>query len=175
MIHRTTLRKAVADEYTLSGQSSAGDVGVVKAIAFRPTEGAAMSEIDECQVVMGCGLQREGRKPGRRNVTLLSASSWNATCADVGATLPWHTRRANLLIEGLDLAPLIGGAIMVGDVRLWIHGETRPCALMDELHQGLRAALVPDGRGGVFGQALCDGTIRVGDQVTVALDAGAPS
>ena len=134
-----------------------------------------MSETDACQVVAGCGLTGEGRKPGRRNVTLLSASSWEATCADVGKTLPWHTRRANLLIEGIDLAPLIGRAILVGDLRLWIHDETRPCALMDELHQGLRAALVPDCRGGVFGQALCDGTIRVGDQVTLAPDAGTPS
>jgi len=38
---------------------------------------------------------------------------------------------------------------------------------MDQQHAGLRQALVPDCRGGVYGQVLTGGTILVGDAVTL--------
>jgi MOSC domain-containing protein YiiM len=53
----------------------------------------------------------------------------------------------------------------VGGVKILIHGETRPCEQMDEALPGLRAALGPDWRGGVFGEVLDDGEIAVGDPV----------
>ena len=45
--------------------------------------------------------------------------------------------------------------------------ETAPCERMDEQHQGLRAALTPDWRGGVSCKVLNDATIKVGDGVAV--------
>jgi hypothetical protein len=41
---------------------------------------------------------------------------------------------------------------------------------MDEAHQGLRAALSPEWRGGVYGEVLDDGAIAVGSEVTFVED-----
>lgn len=127
-----------------------------------------MAEVNECRVEVSTGIDTENRKPGKRSVTLLSIERWRTVCEELGADLPWHIRRANFLVEGLELASTIGHPIMIGDVRVWIHGETNPCQLMDDQVHGLREALKPDFRGGVFGQVLTDGSIRVGDVVRIA-------
>ena len=142
--------------------------GTIRAIAQRPQDGANMVEVDHCRVTPNTGLDSEDRPPGKRSVTLLSEAAWAETCAELGATLPWTTRRANFLVAGLDLASLVGHAILIGEVRVWIHGETKPCGLMDRQHLGLRAALKINGRGGVFGQVLTEGTIRISDRVVRA-------
>jgi MOSC domain-containing protein YiiM len=142
--------------------------GVLKAIAHRPTDGQPMTEVGEIIVLAGRGPEVENRKPGKREITLLSAESWAAACHDLGVDLPWWYRRANLLIEGLDLSATIGRTLSIGSIRIQVHGETKPCGLMDQQHAGLRQALVPDCRGGVYGQVLSGGTIRVGDLVTLS-------
>ena len=143
--------------------------GTIRAIAARPVDGAAMAELTECQVEAGRGITTENRKSGKREVTLLSREAWAVTCRELGADVPWLTRRANFLIEGLDLPACIGQEITLGSVRIRIHGETRPCQLMDDQHQGLRAVMVPQCRGGVHGQVLIDGIVRIGDPVRVVL------
>ena len=142
--------------------------GVLKAIAHRPTDGQPMTEVREIIVLAGRGPEVENRKPGKREITLLSAESWAAACRDLGVDLPWWYRRANLLIEGLDLSATIGRTLSIGSTRIQVHGETKPCGLMDQQHAGLRQALVLDCRGGVYGQVLTGGTIRVGDPVTLS-------
>jgi MOSC domain-containing protein YiiM len=140
---------------------------MVKAIAHRPTDGQPMAETRECLVLAGRGLDLENRKPGKREITLLSAESWAETCRALGAEVPWYSRRANLLVEGLDLGSTIGRTLTIGPVRIHVHGETKPCKIMDQQRDGLREALIPSMRGGVYGQVLTGGTIRVGDHVTV--------
>jgi len=141
--------------------------GTVVAMAYRPTDGEVMRALSEGVVVEKRGLALENRKHGKREVTLLSQEAWNVVCQELGAELNWHTRRANLLVAGVDLPACIGHAVTIGDVRVWIHGETRPCQLMEDQQPGLLAALKPDGRGGVHGQVISGGTIRVGDLVTL--------
>jgi MOSC domain-containing protein YiiM len=148
-------------------ESNPQTTGTVKAIAFRPGQGDPMVEIDHCSVVVGRGLECENRRPGKRQVTLLSAEVWAEVCRELGVDLPWRERRANLLVEGIDLAATIGHTVAIGEVRLQIHGEIEPCEIMDEVQTGLCRALVPDCRGGVYGEALSGGTICVGDRVSV--------
>ena len=74
-------------------------------------------------------------------------------------------RRANLLVAGVDLAGTIGRVLRIGDLRLEITGETKPCHQMDDAVDGLRAALEPDWRGGAHGVVLSDATVRMGDPV----------
>jgi len=142
-------------------------IGIIKGIAWRHTDSEPMQEVSECRILLHRGLSSENRKPGNREVTLLSAGAWSDVCRELGADIPWHTRRANLLIEGMDLPATIGNKLRIGEVTLIIHGETKPCALMDQQHTGLRDALKPNARGGVYGQVLSAGTIRLGDKVTV--------
>ncbi len=146
-----------------NGQSG----GVIRAIAHRRTDGDPMVEIDECRVLVGRGIETENRKPGKREVTFLSTDAWADACHDLRTELPWHLRRANLLVDGVDLASTVGQTLSIGKVRIKIHGETKPCPIMEQQHLGLRAALVPKCRGGVFGQILTGGTMRVGDSVEI--------
>ncbi len=139
--------------------------GILRAIAHRPLDGQPLTEIQQAHVIPGRGLDTENRKPGKREITFLSAEAWAQTCAELGVVLPWYARRANLLVEGLDLASTIGRTLIVGPIRVAIHGETKPCNLMDQQHSGLRQALSPYHRGGVYGQVLIGGMIHVGDAV----------
>jgi MOSC domain-containing protein YiiM len=127
-----------------------------------------MAEVQQCEVLPGRGITTENRKTGKREITLISQERWQQTCAELGTMLPWHTRRANLLIEGLDFASLVGQVINIGDhVTVRVHGETKPCGIMDQQYDGLRKSLEPDFRGGVFGQVLTGGTLRIGQNVTL--------
>ncbi len=146
--------------------------GTIRAIAYRPTSGEPMREITECVVAERKGLALEDRNHGKREVTFLSQEAWIDACRDAGGDIPWTTRRANFLVSRIDLAACIGKAIVIGNVRVWIHGETKPCQLMDDQIPGLRRAMKPGLRGGVHGQITSGGLIRVGD--TAKLDPSPP-
>lgn len=140
-------------------------IGFLRGIAMRPEKGDPMQEIAECEILAGHGLACENRNRGDRQVTLLAAESWRDTCEELGTQLPWTTRRANLLVEGLPLAARLNGSITIGEVILRVHKETKPCGLMDAQHEGLRKALEPAFRGGVIAEVTRGGVIRVGDAV----------
>lgn len=153
----------------MTDQSRNQGSGIIRGIAFRPTDSDPMREIEECRVLVNRGMELENRPPGKRSLTLLSRESWTDTCRDLEADLPWWIRRANLLVEGLDLAATVGHTVEIGAIRVYIHDETRSCKLMDEQHAGLRAALKGEFRGGVFGQVLNEGIIRIGDEIRPAI------
>ena len=127
-----------------------------------------MQELESATVSAERGVADDFRgRPGQRQVTLISADVWREVCDELGAELPWTTRRANLLVAGVDLPKAAGGVIEIGPVRLEVTMETDPCPRMDEQHEGLTAALVPDWRGGVCCRVLAGGDLAVGDPVRV--------
>ncbi len=152
-----------------------GSIGFLRGIAHRPTDSDPMQEVPEAVVFPGRGINVENRKRGKREITLISVEAWSDVCRELGASLPWHVRRANMLIEGIDLGATIGKQLLIGDVRIRVHGETRPCGLMDQQYQGLRNALIPQCRGGVHGEVLAGGTLRAGDRVEVEEDVAGPA
>jgi MOSC domain-containing protein YiiM len=81
---------------------------------------------------------------------------------------PPSARRANVVIRGLDLVDTIGKRLRVGTVLIEVRGETDPCELMDRVAPGLKKALTPHRRAGVFGAVIEGGPIAVGDPVAVA-------
>jgi len=118
------------------------------------------------------GAVASTKRTRKRQVSLIEAESWAAALDDLGLAghdrLPWHARRANLLVEGLRLPREAGKVIVIGaTLRIEIMVETDPCERMDALVQGLRAALTPDWRGGLCGRVLTDGEIAVGDEVRI--------
>jgi len=142
--------------------------GTLRAIATRSAKSVAMITRMQATVDPMAGLDGDfHRKPGKRAVTVLALEKWNAACADVGADLPWTTRRANLLISGVDLPDKPGRRLRIGPVVLQITGETHPCDRMDAQHAGLTHALTPDQRGGVCCRIIEGGEIAVGDTVTL--------
>lgn len=143
-------------------------MGTLKAIAWRDRKRGPMREVTSAAVDLETGVAGDFRgKRGARQVTVLSAEVWRSVCDELGAELPWTMRRANLLVEGVELPRRDGAIIDVGDVSLEVTVETDPCSRMDEQHDGLRAALLPDWRGGVCCRVLAGGNIRPGDPVTV--------
>ena len=150
-----------------NSQPTGSKKGKVRGIAYRPTSHDAMILIDECVVNTQGHLKLEQRKLGPRAITLLSKEAWSDVCGELDVELPWQTRRANLLVEGMDLANTLGKRVQIGEVRILVHGEVKPCKLMDQQHEGLRAAINPHCRGGVFGEILEGGTIQIGDDIRV--------
>ena len=141
----------------------------VKSIAYRTKPKAPMTEIDSVEITCEQGAVPDFRgKPGKRQVTLLSAQSWQDACAELEAELLWTFRRANILIDGLRFSAADVGCILrIGDVVLQIMLETDPCPRMDAQHPGLTAALLPNWRAGVCCKVLSSGTVRIGDAVQV--------
>ena len=143
-------------------------VGRILAIALRTGVRKPMQEVEQAFAREADGLEGDmPEKTRERGLTLLSAPQWQAVNAELEADLPWHTRRANVLVDAASLGHLIGKNVQVGGVRVRIHAETTPCKLMDELHDGLRKVLEPDCRGGVYGEVLSDGTVEVGQAVCI--------
>ena len=136
--------------------------GRILALASRPRPAADMAEAASL-VVTADGIAGERRPGGGRAVTLLDRDAWETACTAAGADLPWTTRRANVLVDGLELAETLGRRIRLGKVLLEVVEETEPCHLMDRFHPGLRAALRPDWRGGASCTVVEPGTIAVGD------------
>jgi MOSC domain-containing protein YiiM len=141
---------------------------------YGPIETLGRVSVTVAEGVHGCirGALASTKATRRRQVSLIEAESWAAALDDLGlagdARLPWHARRANLLVEGVRLPREAGRVIAIGaTLRIEVTVETEPCERMEALVPGLRAALAPDWRGGVCGRVLTDGEIAVGDEVRI--------
>ena len=152
-------------------------VGRLGGIARHDRSRGLIETVDRVAVNTSEGLHGDFRgavRPGksnRRQVSLIEAAGWAAAMADLGRAadpLPWHVRRANLLVEGLRLPREAGAVIAIGaSLRIEVTCECDPCSRMEEIAPGLKAALTPDWRGGVLGRVLSDGEIAVGDEVRI--------
>jgi MOSC domain-containing protein YiiM len=139
-------------------------IGIARAAELRaPMEALAAAAVT-CE--HGLAGDARGHKQGRQ-ITVVFRESWDAACAELGADIPWTTRRANLFVEGVE-TPRPPARLRVGDVVLEVMQETDPCMLMERSHKGLKAALTPGWRGGVCCNVIEGGNIRVGDDVSVA-------
>ena len=143
-------------------------MGRLLGIACAPKARAPLVEVAEAEIGVADGVRGDARgtKSGQQ-VSVLFKESWDAACRELGVQLPWVTRRANLLVEGI-ATPREGGRLMIGDVMLEVTQETKPCQVMEAAHRGLRRALRPEWRGGVCCRVVAGGRVRVGDLVEPA-------
>lgn len=147
--------------------------GRLKAIGRHAVRGGPMETVETATVSVEEGVEGNVRTSRRRKVSVMAAEAWAAACAELGADLPWTLRRANLLIEGLDLPREPGARLRIGPVVLEVTQEVDPCALMDAQHPGLKSALSPDWRGGVGCIVVQAGQVTVDDAVLrVSADSG---
>ncbi len=144
-------------------------VGRLLGIAIRKKSRAEMIVSTAIDVTTQSGLDDDFRgKSRKRQVTVLSTEAWQEACDAIGKPLPWTTRRANLLVSGLDLLETTGAIIQLGDVQLEVTGQTDPCERMDEYSAGLQTALLPDWRGGVCCRVIAAGRLQEGQDVTLS-------
>jgi MOSC domain-containing protein YiiM len=136
------------------------------AIFIKRAHGGRMDSHLAAALEAGRGLVGNADRGGRRQVTLLSAERWLELMQEVGASLDPETRRANLVISGIDLENTRGRILRIGSSRLRINGETRPCELMEEAATGLQKAMGERWGGGAFAEVLDGGPVSVGDLVS---------
>ncbi len=141
------------------------NTGKLEAIWLKRMKRGPMDAVDRAILRAGRGLVGNANQGGKRQVTLIEQEAWQSLMEQVGASLGPAARRANILLSGVRLAESRGRILLVGNCRIRIYGETRPCERMDEAWSGLREAMKADWAGGAFGEVLDDGEIGVGDQV----------
>lgn len=141
-------------------------MGKVLQIAIREASRAPLQMLDIAQVTAEKGVVGDFRgATSKRKVTIIAKEAWEAACRELGEDVDWTARRANVLIEGVELNETVGKKLHLGDVVLEVMGETTPCPRMEEAKTGLQSALEPDWRAGASCLVLTEGTFRVGDAV----------
>lgn len=141
--------------------------GRLEQIWIKRMKKGPMDACESATLVAGRGLLGNADQGGKRQVTVLSMESWAQVTSALPEAPPPETRRANLLVSGVDLAGTRGRILRIGPHRIRVYGETRPCEQMEAAAPGLQAGLSAPWTGGVFGEVLDDGEIRVGDEVEV--------
>jgi MOSC domain-containing protein YiiM len=151
-------------------------VGRIAGIARHDRPLGPMEVLDRAELVEGQGIAgdfrgtRKGGSTGQNGVVLIEAGDWAVAIAECGAEVPWHERRGNLLVEGLDLPQAPGAKLRIGrEVLVEITQECAPCERMEALHPGLRSALEPDWRAGARARVLRGGEVAVGDEIRIEL------
>lgn len=136
-------------------------------IALKTAHREPLEEVESVEVV-DAGLVGNVEQKEHRRVTLMAREDWATVQEELSMDLPWITRRANILVEGMDMAGSMGKTLTVGGVELLVEGETYPCGLMDEYFEGLKLALTPNCRAGVHARVVQGGAIAVGDTISVS-------
>ena len=136
--------------------------GRVEAIWLKRAKRSLMDRVEQAEMVAGRGLVGNANQGGRRQITVIDAAVWERVMRELGATVDPSARRANIMVRGVDLANSRGRILQLGECRVRIFNETKPCERMDEVLPGLKAALYANWGGGAFGQVINGGTVWVG-------------
>jgi MOSC domain-containing protein YiiM len=161
----------------MSPTSSSTSSGRVLSLYLHPTEpDEPMQPVNEIAVVAGKGIQGEPRyfgkisrrtgKPSRRQLSLMEREQISEHAATLGLqSITPGAVRANIETEGIDLIPLIGKEITIGEAVLFLYEGRTPCEKMDAICMGLRA-LMENNRQGVVAEVIRSGVIHVQDTIS---------
>ncbi len=136
--------------------------GQIEAIWIKRAKRGPMDAIAEAEMIAGKGLVGNANQGGRRQITIIDAAVWERIMEELGATIEPSARRANIMVRGLELANTRKQVLLLDECRVRIFTETKPCERMDEVLPGLKAALYRNWGGGVCGQVIDGGRVRVG-------------
>ena len=137
--------------------------GDVVSIWIKRAHRGVMDGVESAQASADRGLAGNADQGGRRQVTIIDEAAWREAAAETGGEVDPSKRRANVMVRGIALADSRDKLLRLGGCVIRILGETRPCERMEEAQAGLCQALRTAWRGGVFGEVIEGGLIRVGD------------
>ena len=140
-----------------------GGTGVITSLQTCPGHRLPMSPADPAVFVADSGLEgcRHAKPGSRRQVLLIEQENLK----EYG--LEPMVVKENVTTRGIELTSLaVDTRLALGEeVELWITGPCHPCALMDEIRDGLQEEI--RGRRGVLAWVKKGGRVRVGDQIRV--------
>jgi MOSC domain-containing protein YiiM len=142
--------------------------GRVEAIWTKRAKRGPMDSARRVTLIADKGIEGDanfGRT--KRQVTVIEREVFERVRAHLPEADP-SMRRANIMLSGLPLEGARDQVLTLGEVRIRLIGETRPCERMEEQCAGLTTALDPHWGGGAYGVVLDDGEISVGDPATLA-------
>ncbi len=137
--------------------------GRVENIWIKRAKRGVMDAVQHATLRENKGLVGNANQGGRRQITILERERWESHLRELSASLDPARRRANLLVSGCALRDSRNKILKIGNVRVRIAGETKPCNLMEEALPGLERVMRPDWGGGAFAIVLDNGDIHVGD------------
>jgi MOSC domain-containing protein YiiM len=144
---------------------SDGRRGRLEGLWIKRAKLGPMDPVTAATLVEGRGLAGNANQGGTRQVTVIEKEVFDRLRRWLDPTVDPSMRRANLLVSGIRLEESRGAILHVGDCRILLVGETRPCERMDQALPGLRKALEPRWGGGAYGRVTLGGDVRVGDEV----------
>jgi MOSC domain-containing protein YiiM len=154
-------------------------LGRVASLHLHPTvPGAFMRHVADFEVVANRGIRGNDRYydrrsrstglPNKRQVSLMEREviAQHAASLELAEIAPGAVR-ANIETCGIELVPLIGRQLQIGEVILLLSEARTPCAKMDAICDGLRN-LMGENRQGVLAEVLHSGRISEGDVIRIA-------
>lgn len=145
--------------------------GVVSYIFICPVRGQPMQSVQSVRAITGLGLEGDRYstgdgswnrdRPGSRQVTLINLRSFNGT-----GFFPADSRR-NIVVNGMELMPLIGKYFRLGGVLMLGVKYCEPCHRPDKLSgkDGFQDQFCD--RGGLLAEVVESGVVSVNDSVLV--------
>jgi len=141
------------------------NTGKLEAIWLKRMKRGPMDPVEQATFKANRGLIGNANQGGKRQVTIIEREVWESLMVAMGGDLDPSARRANLLVSGIRLADSRHRILRIGECRIRIYGETKPCEQMDAAWSGLREAMYDNWAGGAFGEILDNGKITIGDPV----------
>ena len=95
-------------------------MGKVIGIALIDRKGGPVVVHSSAKVTIekGVGDDHRGRDVENkdRQVSVIAQEDWDIVCSELGTKLHWTTRKANIMVSGVDLVDSIGDVLKIGNL-----------------------------------------------------------
>jgi len=126
--------------------------------------------INSVKAISNYGLEGDHyQRAGSRQVTLIEKHQLDKMGEILNKEIDPAKTRRNIVVEGMDLLPLIGKTMQIGEALIKVTGPCKPCSRMEE-NFGPGGLQSMNGNGGITAEIIEGGLIRVGDSAEVVND-----